>query len=33
MVKECGITWQDIFIPKPAGQKPIEVKKWRMTAS
>jgi len=33
MVKECGIRWQDIFVPKPAGQKPIQVKKWRTTAS
>jgi len=33
MVKECGLGWQDIFIPKPAGQKPIQVKKWRTTAS
>ena len=21
MVKECGITWQDIFMPKPDGKK------------
>jgi hypothetical protein len=27
MVKECGLMWQDIFVPKPAGQKPIEVRK------
>jgi hypothetical protein len=33
MVKECGLGWQDIFIPKPAGQKPIQVKKWKTTAS
>jgi hypothetical protein len=32
MVKECGLAWQDIFVPKPAGQKPIQVKKWRATA-
>jgi hypothetical protein len=31
MVKECGLKWQDIFIPKPDGQKPIQVKKWQMT--
>ena len=31
MVRECGLIWQDIFVPKPAGQKPIQVKKWRMT--
>jgi hypothetical protein len=29
MVKECGLGWKDIFVPKPAGQKPIQVKKWR----
>jgi hypothetical protein len=27
MVKQCGLGWQDIFVPKPAGQKPIQVKK------
>lgn len=27
MVKQCGLMWQDIFVPKPAGQKPIQVKK------
>jgi len=32
MVKDCGLPWQDIFIPKPDGQKPIQVKKWRSTA-
>jgi histidinol phosphatase-like PHP family hydrolase len=21
MVKQCGLTWQDIFVPKPDGQK------------
>ena len=29
MVQECGLGWQDIFVPKPAGQKPIQVNKWR----
>jgi hypothetical protein len=24
MVKECGLTWQDIFVPKPDGEKPVE---------
>lgn len=24
MVKECGLQWQDIFVPKPAGEKAIE---------
>jgi histidinol phosphatase-like PHP family hydrolase len=32
MVKQCGLVWQDIFVPKPPGQKPIQVKKWRTTA-
>jgi len=27
MVKECGLDWQDIFVPKPDGQKPIQLKK------
>ena len=31
MVKECGLKWQDIFVPKPTDKKPILVKKWRMT--
>jgi histidinol phosphatase-like PHP family hydrolase len=31
MVRECGIKSGDIFLPKPADQKPILVKKWRMT--
>jgi hypothetical protein len=24
MVKECGLTWQDIFFPKPDGEKPVQ---------
>ena len=31
MVRECGLQWQDIFVPKPDGRKPIQVKKWQMT--
>ncbi len=27
MVKECGLVWQDIFVPRPDGQKPIELRK------
>jgi hypothetical protein len=23
-VKECGLTWQDIFLPKPDGEKPVQ---------
>ena len=31
MVRECGLRWQDIFVPKPDGRKPIQVKKWQMS--
>ena len=24
MVKECGLTWQDMFVPRPEGQKAIQ---------
>ena len=24
MVKTCGLTWQDIWVPKPDGQKPVQ---------
>ncbi len=24
MVTECGLTWQDIFFPKPDGEKPVQ---------
>lgn len=24
MVKECGLTWQDIFVPRPEGEKPVQ---------
>jgi hypothetical protein len=24
MVKQCGLTWKDMFMPKPEGQKPIQ---------
>jgi len=27
----CNLRWQDIFVPKPDGGKPIQVKKWQMT--
>jgi len=27
MVKQCGITWQDIFVPKPDGQKAAQRKR------
>lgn len=26
MVRECGLRWQDIFVPRPEGQKAIQVK-------
>jgi histidinol phosphatase-like PHP family hydrolase len=24
MVKECGLAWDDIFVPKPDGEKPVQ---------
>jgi hypothetical protein len=24
MVRECGLDWQDIFVPKPDGEKPVQ---------
>jgi histidinol phosphatase-like PHP family hydrolase len=24
MVKECGLTWQDMFLPKPEGEKAVQ---------
>ena len=24
MVKQCGLTWQDIFVPRPEGEKPVQ---------
>jgi histidinol phosphatase-like PHP family hydrolase len=24
MVKECGLTWQDMFVPRPEGEKAIQ---------
>ena len=24
MVKECGLKWQDMFVPKPEGEKPVQ---------
>jgi histidinol phosphatase-like PHP family hydrolase len=24
MVRECGLTWSDIFVPKPDGEKPVQ---------
>jgi hypothetical protein len=26
MIKECGLRWQDMWVPKPGGQKPVERK-------
>jgi hypothetical protein len=31
MVRHCGLKWSDIFLPKPDGRKPIQVKKWEMS--
>ena len=27
MVKECALAWQDIFVPRPDGQKKIQTGK------
>lgn len=27
MVRECSLTWQDMFVPKPDGQKPVQVRR------
>jgi histidinol phosphatase-like PHP family hydrolase len=27
MVRECGLTWQDMFVPKPDGQKPVQARR------
>jgi len=27
MVRECGLVWQDIFVPRPNGQKRIQTEK------
>ena len=29
MIDACGLTWQDMWLPKPDGQKPVQVKKKR----
>jgi hypothetical protein len=29
MVRACGLIWSDIFVPKPDGQKPIQVKNYK----
>lgn len=29
MTKECGLVWEDIFVPKPDGQKPIQLRQKR----
>jgi hypothetical protein len=26
MVKECGLTWKDMWMPKPDGQKPVQLR-------
>lgn len=28
MVKECGLTWEHMFVPKPDGKKAVQVKPW-----
>ena len=27
MIKECGLTPQDLWMPKPDGRKPVQVRK------
>ncbi len=29
MIRECGLTWQDMFVPKPDGEKPIQRRGFR----
>ncbi|MDR3792184.1 MAG: DUF1080 domain-containing protein [Terracidiphilus sp.] len=31
MIRACGLKWQDIFVPRPDGQKPVQIKKWKQT--
>jgi histidinol phosphatase-like PHP family hydrolase len=26
MVRECGLTWKDMWMPKPDGRKPVQVR-------
>lgn len=26
MTRECGLTWEDMFVPKPDGEKPVQLK-------
>lgn len=28
MVKECGLTWEHMFVPKPDGKRAVQVKSW-----
>ena len=28
MIQECGLTYKDFWMPKPDGQKPIQIKRW-----
>lgn len=33
MVKECGLTWEHMFVPKPDGKKAVQVKSWGVPLS
>jgi len=26
MIRECGLTWQNMWMPKPDGRKPIQAR-------
>ncbi len=30
MIRECGLAWPDLWMPKPNGQKPIQVRPKRL---
>jgi histidinol phosphatase-like PHP family hydrolase len=33
MVRECGLAWRDIFVPKPDGHKPVQLKTRRVASA
>jgi hypothetical protein len=33
MVRECGLAWQDIFVPRPDGKKPIQLRTRRAASA
>lgn len=28
IVKECGLAWEHMFVPKPDGKKAVQTKTW-----